>query len=55
MVTLHSIGAAITPLAGQIQIVGALASNMALADVVLKGSQYIVRDRSRGCVFEFGC
>ena len=32
-------GAAVTPLAGQIQIVGALATDMALANVILEKSQ----------------
>ena len=40
MITLHSSGSAVTPLASQVQIIGALASNMALADMVLMFSQY---------------
>jgi hypothetical protein len=35
VVTLHSGSSAIAPLAGQIQVVGALATNMAFTDVVL--------------------
>ena len=35
MVTFYSRGTAITPLASQIQVVGALATNMALANMVL--------------------
>ena len=35
VVALDRGGAAVTPLAGQIQIVGALATNMTLTDVVL--------------------
>lgn len=37
VVALDSGGAAIAPLAGEVQVVGALAANMALADVVLAG------------------
>lgn len=35
VVTLYSRSTAVTPLAGQVQVVGALATDMALADVVL--------------------
>lgn len=35
VVTLHSRCSAVTPLAGQVEVVGALATNMALTDVVL--------------------
>lgn len=37
VVTLYSRSTAVTPLAGQVQVVGALATNMAFADVVLIG------------------
>lgn len=39
VVALDRGGAAVTPLAGQIEVVGALATNMALTDVVLHASQ----------------
>jgi hypothetical protein len=39
VITFDSGGAAVTPLAGQIQIVGALATNMALANVILQERQ----------------
>lgn len=35
VVTLYSSGATVTPLTGQVQVVGALAANMAFANVVL--------------------
>lgn len=35
VVTLYSRSTAVTPLAGQVQVVGALATNMAFANVVL--------------------
>lgn len=35
VITFHSSGSAVAPLASEVQIVGALAANMALADVVL--------------------
>lgn len=35
VVTLHSSGTAVTPLASQVQVVGALATNMAFTNVVL--------------------
>ena len=36
VVTLDSSRAALVPLAGEVQVVGALATDMALADVILK-------------------
>lgn len=36
MVTLYSRSTAVTPLASQVQVVGALAANMAFANVVVK-------------------
>lgn len=36
MVTFHSGGAAVAPLASQVQVVGALATDMALANVILE-------------------
>lgn len=39
VVTFYSGSAAITPLASQVQVVGALASNMTLANVILDASQ----------------
>jgi hypothetical protein len=35
VVTLYSSGAAVAPLAGQVEVVGALTTNMALTNVVL--------------------
>jgi hypothetical protein len=45
VVALNRGGAAVTPLAGQIQIVGALATDMALANVILQKSQRTERTR----------
>jgi L-rhamnose isomerase len=39
VIALDSGSATVTPLAGQIQVVGTLATNMALTDVVLRPSQ----------------
>ena len=36
VISLHGSRAAATPLAGEVEIVGALATNMALADVILQ-------------------
>jgi hypothetical protein len=41
VVTLDGGGAAVAPLAGQVQVVCALATDMALADVVLGGCQWV--------------
>lgn len=40
VITLDSGGAAIAPLAGEVQVVGALAADMALTDVVLSTNKY---------------
>ena len=37
VITLDSGGTAVAPLAGEVQVVGALAANMTLADVILRG------------------
>ena len=45
VVTLHSRSTAISPLASQVQVVSALAANMAFANVVLIDVQYLCNDR----------
>lgn len=42
VIALHGGGAAVAPLARQVQVVGALAANMALADVVLVEGQHVL-------------
>ena len=47
VVTLDRGGAAVTPLAGQVEVVGALAADMALTDMVLGAGHHISKGPGR--------